>query len=66
MKEFSLLVAGEAMHLTRAQLEAIMSHAAEVGGTIQLSAAGFGTVRIVDPDGTELLLRPDGHADRIG
>ena len=66
MKDFSLLVTGAGLHLTRAQLEAIMARAGETGGTIEVSPAGFGTVRVVEPDGAELLYRPDGHADRAG
>lgn len=66
MKEFSLVVTGAGMHLTRAQLEAIMARAGEVGGMVEVSPAGFGTVRVVDPAGADLLYRPDGHADRAG
>jgi len=66
MSDFSLLIKGANVHMTRSQLDAITTYAAEVGGTIEVFPAGFGTVRVIDTAGGELLYRPDGHVDRPG
>jgi hypothetical protein len=63
VSDFSLLIQGDRVHLTRAQLEAITNFATESGGIVEVSSAGFGTVRVVDSGGQELLYRPDGHID---
>jgi hypothetical protein len=66
MNEFSLMLKGDGVHMTRAQTEAITKYGIEHGGTIEVSSAGFGTVRVRDSEGRELLFRPHGNAERPG
>ncbi|MDQ6750621.1 MAG: hypothetical protein M3Z33_07720 [Actinomycetota bacterium] len=60
MAEFNLVIKEFSVELNRAQLEAITRWGTAHGGSLELRAAGFSTLRLRDTAGQELLVRRDG------